>query len=174
MQEVRPLIQIITHCNYEQNRQKIFYILCEGNHLNFEVFSLNFEKLSGWEGLLPECAEFLIRPDIKSKKTWGGFAVSFFAAYKTTLCARWGYKPETINNHRLKVTDRLCFMAVVSALYHSGIIQATVDELAENIIHTTDTNYTFSTARRHVSDGWKRYEDILEIINICKEDNSGK
>lgn len=174
IQEARLLIQIIIHYNHEENRQKFFYLLCEGNHLNFDVFSVNFEERSDWKDLLPECAEFLIRPDIKKKKTWGEFAVSFFAAYRTPLCARWGYEPETVNNHCLKVTDRRCLMAVVSALYHSGIIVATVDELAENIINLTDISYTFSTVRRHVSDGWEEYDDILDIINMYKKDNSGK
>jgi hypothetical protein len=113
--------------------KKSFYLLCEGKHLNFEVFSI-----------------------------------------KTTLCAHWEYEPETLNNHCLKVTNKYCVMSVTSALYQSGIVEATVDELTQNIIQTTDTGNQFSITRRYISDVWKKYKSILRIINICKNENLGK
>ena len=142
--------------------------------MNFETFKTNFEKNPAWRDLLPECAEFLIRPEVQHKRTWKRFTDSFSKVYLTVLFERWGYKPSIVNISRVKITDPICFMAVVSALYHSGIIQATTGELAENILLSTDTGYKLGTLKRRVSDGWQEYDEILDVINKRKKRVLGK
>lgn len=119
--------------------------------------------------MILECALFLMRKDIQQYAMWRKFTVQFMKHYKFELLSHFKLSIDTLDVPRVVVKNHSLFLAVMAALYHTGMFIGQQKELAEALSAVFDLGLKKNTIVQSLSGRQTDHEHVWQFFDQYKQ-----
>lgn len=107
---------------------------------------------------------FLRHPEVRRKKSWDAFGVSFMKHFSKEIHRYCGYDSGALEIQKIPVKHRALFVECMSAIWHSGLLDCTQEELVTHLDMIFNTGYSTHTISNHIKRPDNNFSSIYDLI----------
>lgn len=107
---------------------------------------------------------FLRHPEVRRKKSWDDFGASFLKDFSKEIHRYCGYDVGKLEIQKIQVRHRVLFVECMSAIWHSGLLDCTQEELVTYLDMIFNTGYSTHTISNHIKRPNNKFSSIYDLI----------